>query len=71
MALLNRCSNCLRRLDWQVICNLIVSGLEVLFAGNQAIQPEIRSTFENTMNLHFAPNIRPSLDHEQLGRCAS
>ncbi|OGO34607.1 MAG: hypothetical protein A2W35_06360 [Chloroflexi bacterium RBG_16_57_11] len=40
---------------------------EVLFIGNQAIQPEIRSTFENTMNLHFAPNIRPSLDREQLG----
>jgi hypothetical protein len=40
--------------------------LEVL-AGNQATQPEIRSTFENTMSLHFAPNIRPSLDQEQLG----
>jgi hypothetical protein len=40
--------------------------LEVLFSGNQAIQPEIRSTFETAMNLHFAPNIRPSLDQEQL-----
>jgi hypothetical protein len=40
---------------------------EVLFAGNQTTQPEIRSTFENAMNLHFAPNIRPSLDKEQLG----
>lgn len=40
--------------------------LEVLFAGNQAIQPALRSTFESTMNLHFAPNVRPSLDQEQL-----
>jgi hypothetical protein len=40
---------------------------EVLFVGNQAIQPDVRSTFENMMNLHFAPNIRPTLDQEQLG----
>lgn len=39
---------------------------EVLFVGNQTIQPEIRSTFEGMMNLHFAPNIRPTLDQEQL-----
>lgn len=39
---------------------------EVLFVGNQAIQPLIRSTFEGMMNLHFAPNVRPSLDQEQL-----
>jgi hypothetical protein len=39
---------------------------EVLFVGNQAIQPVLRSTFEGIMNLHFAPNVRPSLDHEQL-----
>ena len=40
--------------------------LELLFAGNQVIRPEIQSTCENTMNLHFAPNIRPTLDQEQL-----
>jgi hypothetical protein len=39
---------------------------EVLFAGNQAIQPAIRSTFESMMNLHFAPNVRPSLEFEHL-----
>jgi MutL protein len=44
---------------------------EVLFVGNQAIQPEIKSTFEQTMNLHFAPNIRPSIDQEQLGAASA
>lgn len=39
---------------------------EVLFVGNQAIQPAIRSTFEGTVNLHFAPNVRPSLELEHL-----
>jgi hypothetical protein len=39
---------------------------EVLFVGNQALQAEVQSTFEGMMNLHFAPNVRPTLDQEQL-----
>jgi hypothetical protein len=39
---------------------------EVLFVGNQALHAEVQSTFEGMMNLHFAPNVRPTLDQEQL-----
>jgi hypothetical protein len=39
---------------------------EMLFAGNQALRDEVKSTFEKLVPLHFAANVRPSLDFEQL-----
>jgi hypothetical protein len=39
---------------------------EVLFVGNQSLREEIRSTFEKIGHLHFAANIRPTLETEQL-----
>lgn len=39
---------------------------EVLFAGNQSIQGDIRSLLGKSANLHLAPNLRPSIDVEQL-----
>ncbi len=38
----------------------------ILFAGNQKIQPEVRSALKSIEKLHFAPNIRPSLNQETL-----
>jgi uncharacterized protein (TIGR01319 family) len=40
--------------------------LEVLYVGNQAIHDELQNTFRDLVNLHFAPNVRPDLDVEQL-----
>ena len=39
---------------------------EVLFAGNQALIGEVQSDLRSLTTLHIAPNIRPSLDVEQL-----
>ena len=39
---------------------------EVLFAGNKSIQDDIRSLLGKSVNLHLAPNLRPSIDVEQL-----
>ena len=39
---------------------------EILFAGNQALQEELASSIGGITPVHFAPNIRPSLDVEQL-----
>lgn len=39
---------------------------EVFFVGNQALHDEVRSNLEGLVNLHFAPNIRPTLEFEQL-----
>jgi hypothetical protein len=39
---------------------------EILFAGNQALQAEVKSLFSLLGNLHFAPNVRPILDFETL-----
>lgn len=39
---------------------------EVLFAGNSALQNEIETRLKNITSLHFAPNIRPFLEVEQL-----
>jgi hypothetical protein len=39
---------------------------EVLYAGNQAMAAEVRSTLENLSEIHVAPNIRPTLEVEQL-----
>jgi len=39
---------------------------EVLFAGNQALRDEIEAKLAPTVNLHFAANIRPSIEDEEL-----
>lgn len=39
---------------------------EILFAGNQALKEEIKSSLGKLTRLHFAPNVRPSLDQERL-----
>lgn len=39
---------------------------EVLFVGNQSLKDEIRSSFAKIGHLHFAANVRPTLDIEQL-----
>lgn len=39
---------------------------EMLFAGNQALHDEVESLMGKLVNLHFAPNIRPVLELEQL-----
>jgi len=39
---------------------------ELLFVGNQSLKDEIESTMGNLVNIHFAPNIRPTLDVEQI-----
>jgi MutL protein len=40
--------------------------LEVLYVGNQQVKDEIKATFGNLSNIHFAPNVRPTLEMEQL-----
>lgn len=39
---------------------------EILFAGNAALQNEVETRLKGITNLHFAPNIRPMLEVEQL-----
>jgi len=39
---------------------------ELLFTGNQALQDEIKATLGKITPLRFAPNLRPSLEVEQL-----
>lgn len=39
---------------------------EILFAGNQNLRDEIESSLGGFAGLHFAPNLRPALDVEQL-----
>ncbi|MEW5872398.1 MAG: glutamate mutase L [Chloroflexota bacterium] len=38
----------------------------LLFAGNQALKDEIQENLGGFTHLHFAPNIRPLLDYEEL-----
>ncbi|MEK6222760.1 MAG: glutamate mutase L, partial [Chloroflexota bacterium] len=40
---------------------------EVLFAGNQALAPEVSAFLSEITKVHIASNIRPSLSVEQLG----
>jgi hypothetical protein len=49
-------------------CSLMTNELkpEVLFAGNRSIQGDIRSLLGKSANLHLVPNLRPSIDVEQL-----
>jgi hypothetical protein len=43
----------------------------VLFAGNQRLQNEVRELLTNvTAAIHFSPNVRPSLETEDLGPAA-
>jgi len=42
-------------------------GPEVLFAGNQALVPEVKSSLSKFAPLHVAPNVRPALEVEELG----
>jgi hypothetical protein len=39
---------------------------EILYVGNQAIQPAVASIFTNGPFLHFAPNIRPTIDQGRV-----
>jgi hypothetical protein len=39
---------------------------EVLFAGNQDLQGEVKASMGKFAQLHFAPNVRPNLEVEQL-----
>lgn len=39
---------------------------QVLFVGNKNLRKEVKSSFENIGSVYFAPNVRPTLDHEQL-----
>jgi len=44
---------------------------EVLFAGNQAIEKQIKEELGGLAELHIAPNIRPTLENEQLDAAQS
>ena len=39
---------------------------DVLFAGNQSLRDEVKATFDKRTPLHFATNVRPALEFEQL-----
>jgi len=39
---------------------------EVLFVGNQALNPEVEKRLGSLTNYYFAPNVRPSLEVEQI-----
>jgi hypothetical protein len=39
---------------------------EVLYAGNQQLRDEVEENISNLTHLHFAPNVRPTLEDEQL-----
>lgn len=40
---------------------------EVLYAGNQSLTEEVKSSLQSFSFLHLAPNIRPTFEAEQLG----
>jgi hypothetical protein len=40
--------------------------LEVLYVGNQQIKDEVKATFGKLGNIYFAPNVRPTLETEQI-----
>jgi MutL protein len=40
---------------------------EVLYAGNEQLVEEVKERIGGLTRLHFAPNVRPDLDNEQLG----
>jgi hypothetical protein len=40
---------------------------EVLYTGNKTLRKQVKTSFESVGSVHFAPNVRPTLDYEQLG----
>ncbi|HWQ83484.1 MAG TPA: glutamate mutase L [Anaerolineales bacterium] len=44
---------------------------EILYVGNEALRTEVQSSLKSIVNLHFAPNVRPDLEVEQLGSAQS
>jgi hypothetical protein len=44
---------------------------DVLYVGNQAVQQDVQSSLESLTQVHFAPNIRPTLEVEQLDAAQS
>ena len=40
---------------------------EVLYVGNETLRNEVQSSLKSIVNLHHAPNVRPSLEMERLG----
>jgi len=60
----------LRLLEAVGLANYLLPGnqkMEVLFVGNQSIKEEIKDSIGKLGPLHFAPNVRPLLEGEQLG----
>ena len=49
-------------------CYLLPDGQrpEILYAGNQDLQDEVQESMKDFSELHFAPNVRPTLEVEQL-----
>lgn len=49
-------------------CYLLPDGQrpEILYAGNQDLQDEVQESMKDFTELHFAPNVRPTLEVEQL-----
>jgi hypothetical protein len=49
-------------------CYLMPAGQrpEVLFAGNQALKDDLKGTLEGVASVNFVPNVRPSLDVDQV-----
>jgi hypothetical protein len=43
---------------------------DILFVGNEGLQPEIDNLLGQSGKLHFAPNIRPNLTDENIGPAA-
>ena len=46
--------------------HLLHSHASVLYAGNSALEPQIRAMFENVATVLIADNVRPALDSESL-----
>jgi len=44
---------------------------DVLFVGNKALREEVKSSLRGLTTLHFAPNIRPTLEFERLDTAQS
>jgi len=44
---------------------------DVLYVGNQALKDDVQSSLEELTNVYFAPNIRPTLELEQLDAAQS
>lgn len=49
-------------------CYLMPEGIrpEVIYAGNSALQDQVEAMLGKILDVHYASNVRPSLEHEQL-----